>query len=198
MQGLHRAGERGQMMAEMMVVEHHAFRPGGGARSVLEQAGSIAFGRFGVEESAAVLDPRDAGQRVVGIAAEGEAGAGVVEDGFEPLTVSFAARRVGGHRDRAGIPAGEESGDKAEARGLDQQHRLARGSGVEQGGGARAGFLPECLEIHQGLRLFAIAQKAVSKAFRVVLGALVQEVGQRLGKRRRDRGRRGEGGSHAM
>ena len=164
----------------MGVVEHHAFRVGGGSGGVLQQAGGVAF------RGGSLVRLAEAGEMGCGVprgaagGADPEDGAGIVEDGFQAAAVAAAARRVGRDGDRAGIPAGEEAGDEIRARWLREQHRLAGDSQLGQAAGQGAGLLVELAVAELMRDLPGIVQKAVGGVIRSRGGPSCQHGGQWL------------------
>ncbi len=195
------AAERRQMVTQVPVMKHHALRIGGGAGRILQQARPVAFpGRplegFAAGRESGGIEQGDSRQRSDGCFAKNQLGSRVAQDRLQTLPVAAAPRWIGGHRDGAGIPAGEETGDEAQAGRFNQQDRLADGTGAHEpaGHGPRVGDqFPITQEF---LGLLAVGKKAIGQAPRVVAGTLFEYGGQGPAGRMGDGFGGGGGGNH--
>lgn len=127
---------------EIAVGEHHALRRAGGAGGVLQEGegfiadrgrGPVFSQRVGHilggderERSVSEVDWRElCGSREECARGEGDAGAGVTDDGFEAVDGFVGPRRIGRHDDDAGVETAEEGCDEIEARRVNEQRAVA-------------------------------------------------------------------------
>ncbi|MNZ39083.1 hypothetical protein D3C78_565720 [compost metagenome] len=178
---------------QVAVADLHALGQRGGARGVLQEGDVLAaeFDRLEVigQLVAQAVDAEQPG----GLLAEGgpqwrlqagggqhQARRGVVEDGVQALQVVMTVgfRRIGRHRDHAGIQAGEEAGDVVRA-AVEQQHGTIPGHGaLLQSSGYAPGAPVQLAVVEHFALALVFGQKAQGHTFRLRRSTTLQRLHQ--------------------